>query len=138
MEIGLGLIISASIIYLLLGTIHIALILFTNSFEPRNSELLALNKSTSPIITTQTTLWSGGVGFHLSHSFGLLIFGAFYLAIALESPTLISNSLFFSSALIIAPVVYLFLSIKYWFIIPTIGLALSCIGYMGGLVIVSI
>jgi len=137
MEVGLGLIISASVIYLLLGSIHIGLILLTNSFEPRSSELLALNKTTSPIITDQTTLWAGGVGFHLSHSFGLLIFGAFYLAIALESPALISTSLFFSSALIIAPVAYLLLSIKYWFITPTIGLALSCIGYIAGLVLVS-
>ena len=137
MELGIGLIVAASAIYLLLGIAHVALTLFTNSFDPSDSELLALNKSMSPNITTQTTLWSGGVGFHLSHSLGLIILGAFYLAIALENPEIILTSLVFSLGLIIVPAIYLILSIKYWFITPTIGLALSCIGYIGGLVIAS-
>jgi len=137
MELGIILVIVSSCIYILLGIGHTILTLFTNSFEPRDAELLALNKQTAPNITTQTSLWLGGVGFHLSHSLGFLIFGVLYLTLSIENPDLIRSSAIFSAALLVTPLVYLLLSIRYWFIIPTIGLATSAFGYFLGLVLLN-
>lgn len=133
METGIILILIASLIYLALGSVHALLTLFTRLFEPTNPEVFVLNKSTHPKITSQTTLWWGGVGFHLSHSLGIFIFGLFYFMLATEQPGLISSSLFFSSALVWVPLVYLFLSIRYWFILPTIGFGLSSLCFITGL-----
>ena len=137
MELGIILVIVSSCIYILLGIGHTILTLFTNSFEPRDAELLALNKQTAPNITTQTSLWLGGVGFHLSHSLGFVIFGVLYLTLSIENPELITSSSTFNLGLIIIPLVYLLLSIRYWFIVPTIGIAISALGYFVGLVLLS-
>jgi len=138
MELGLILVIFSSCIYILLGTGHMALTLFTRSFEPKDAELLVVNKQAVTHITDQTTFWSGVVGFHLSHSTGLLMFGILYLTLTIEYPELITSSSIFSSALIIIPLTYLLFSIRYWFIVPTIGFGISVLGYGLGLVLLSI
>jgi len=135
MELGITLVIASSCVFILLGAGHMILTLFTTSFEPRDAELLALNKQVAPKITTQTSLWLGGVGFHISHSLGFLVFGVIYLGLSIESPELISSSAILSLALIVTPLVYLLLSIRYWFIVPTIGIAISCVGYCLGLML---
>jgi len=137
METGINLILLASIVYMVLGGVHAYLTQFTKAMEPAKPEVLELNKSSHSNITTQTTLWSGSIGFHLSHSLGLFIFGLFYFALATDNPELISSSMFFSLAIVLVPILYLFLSIKYWFIVPTIGLGLSCAFFILGLVLIS-
>ena len=132
---GMNLIVTASIIYLVLGLSHIFLTLFTKVFEPIDPEVFALNKSSYGKITSKTSLWNSGIGFHLSHSLGFLIFGSFYISIATENPELILSSDVFGLALIIVPITYLYLSIKYWFILPTIGLTISCVSYILGLIL---
>jgi len=137
METGINLIIVGSSVYMVLGVVHAYLTLFTKAMEPANPEVLALNKSAHSNFTTQTTLWSGGIGFHLSHSLGMFIFGLFYLALATDNPELISSSIFFGLACVLVPLLYLFLSIKYWFILPSIGLGLSCVFFISGLVLIN-
>jgi len=132
METGLLLIKLSSVIYILLGSVHILLTLFTSSFEPRDSDVLALINATSPNISTQTTLWAGGVGFHFSHSLGLIIFGVLYFSLVQEAPFLIYESLVFSYALFVIPSIYLFLSLRYWFVVPSIGFVVSGLGYVMG------
>tara|TARA_R110002072_G_scaffold271474_2_gene431476 strand:- start:12884 stop:13300 length:417 start_codon:yes stop_codon:yes gene_type:complete len=137
MEIGINLIQVACFIYMLLGFVHAFLTLFTKAMEPTSSEVLALNKTSHSFITAKTTLWLGGIGFHLSHSLGLFVFGAFYFALSVEYPEIIWTSKFFSAALIIVPLSYVFLSIKYWFILPSLGLGLASIFCITGLVYIN-
>ena len=68
----------------------------------------------------------------------LLMFGILYLTLTIEYPELITSSSIFSSALIIIPLTYLLFSIRYWFIVPTIGFGISVLGYGLGLVLLSI
>lgn len=138
METGINLILIGCIIYMILGVIHAHLTLFTKAMEPASSEVLEINKSSYSNITKQTTLWLGGVGFHLSHSLGMFVFGLFYFTLASESPELISSSKFFSSIILFVPILYLFLSIKYWFVVPTIGLGLSCVCFVLGLMLINL
>jgi len=134
---GINLIIFASIIFMLLGCGHIFLTLCTNLLEPKDDELLSLNKASYSRITDQTTLWNGGVGFHISHSIGLLFFGLFYLALSIDNAELITSSAIFSILIILIPLVYLFLSIKYWFIAPTVSIGLACFCYVLGLLMLN-
>ena len=137
METGISLIQIACAIYIVLGVAHAFLTLFTKAMNPVNPEVLALNKSNHAFITSKTSLWSGGVGFHLSHSLGLFVFGAFYFTLVDESPELILSSQFFSLALLLVPLTYLSLSLKYWFILPSIGLGLACVLSISGLLYIT-
>jgi len=122
---------------MILGLVHAFLTLFTKAMHPTNPEVLALNKSSHSHITKQTTLWASGIGFHLSHSIGMFIFGLFYFAFANGNPELILSSVIFSTAIVFVPLSYLLLSIKYWFILPTIGIGLACVCFILGLVLIS-
>jgi hypothetical protein len=137
METGINLLLVASIIYMILGVVHAYLTLFTDAMEPTNQEVLELNKTAHSKITKQTTLWSSSIGFHLSHSVGMFVFGLFYFVLANDYSALIASSVFFSLIIVLVPIFYLFLSIKYWFIVPTIGLGLSCVLFVLGTVFVN-
>ncbi len=52
-------------------------------FEPRDPGLLAQLKSGKAGLSQTGNLWNGIKGVHLSHSLGLVLFGAFYTTLAL-------------------------------------------------------
>ena len=126
MDTGIVLIQVGCAIYILLGLVHAYLTLCTNAMEPENPELLALNKASHSRITRQTTLWAGGVGFHLSHSLGMAIFGVIIFAVLGAQPALLISSSVLAFTLLCVPVLYLLMSLKYWFIVPTVGLGIAC------------
>ena len=60
------------------GLAHIYLTSFTRAFAARDAALEEKLKSVSPRISGQTTMWSAGVGFHVSHALGVIFFGLVY------------------------------------------------------------
>lgn len=133
METGILLIQIACAIYMGLGFVHAILTLFTKAMQPSNPEVLALNQSSHAHITSSTSLWLGGVGFHLSHSLGLFVFGAIFFGLSMSAPDIMVGPSFFGIVLIVVPLLYLFLSLKYWFILPSIGLGLACLLCLAGI-----
>jgi len=122
MYLGIG-----SVILIILGIVHGLLVLVTNVFELEDPHLLSKMKVSVPKITKSTNMWRGGVGFHLSHSLGLVVTGslAWYIGhqFLVNSHSLTLIHVF----LLIVSVIYLILSIRYWFILPTIGFSISTI-----------
>jgi hypothetical protein len=67
-------VLSASIIFTLGGT-HLVYTFWGPNLTPRDPALQISMSETSPVITKETTMWRGWVGFNASHSMGLILFG---------------------------------------------------------------
>lgn len=112
------LLITGCSVFVVLGFGHAALMVFTNKFEPRDPDLLERLKSGKTSLSKSGNLWRGIKGFHLSHSFGMAIFGAFYITLAVENNSYLKSSSALNVGLFLVPVVYVFLAHRYWFSVP--------------------
>ena len=119
-----------SLILSVLGIAHAGLALLSRAFEPRNKTLLKLMKTESPIITNSTTIWSGSIGFHLSHSLGLFATGFIGAYLGLSDFNIVHESAVLKIFFVSISISYLALSIKYWFILPTIGFMVTTLFYI--------
>lgn len=126
--------ISAGII-MLLGGAHLALTFVGDKFHPRDAELLARLKTTSPVLTRQTTVWKAWIGFNASHSMGAILFGAVFGYLALRQPDILFHSRFLGLLGLITLAAYLALAKRYWFARPLQGVSLAMVAYIAGFVL---
>ena len=127
-------IISAAII-LLLGLVHLAYTYFGNKLHPRDSVLLAQLKDSVPVITRQTTMWKGWIGFNASHSLGAILFGVMFAYLAWTQPALLLHSWVLGCTGLITLTAYLTMAKLYWFSQPFQGIALALLFYVAGFVV---
>ncbi|HAT41529.1 MAG TPA: hypothetical protein DCS87_07335 [Rheinheimera sp.] len=113
-----------------LGVVHGYLTFFSHVFAPRDVELAQAMLRVSPRISSATTMWRAGQGFHASHSLGALLFALIYGYLSLQQPAL----LFASVALQLIGAVYLLclalLAFRYWFKVPQRGVVLATVCYL--------
>jgi len=69
---------SSAVILLYLGSLHLAYTLLTHKFSPTEGQLETSMKQVAPRISGEMTMWKGWMGFNVSHSMGLLLFGLIY------------------------------------------------------------
>ena len=119
---------SASII-LVLGMLHLVYTFTGVKLHPRDRELRARMEAVSPVLTKETTMWKGWVGFNASHSFGAILFGLVYGYLAVAQPALLFGSAFLASVGGLFLLGYLILGKRYWFRIPFGGIVLASICY---------
>ncbi|MGH6628359.1 MAG: LIC_13387 family protein [Nevskiales bacterium] len=119
------LLILGCLIVVVMGSVHALWTLFTDKFEPREPELLARMKQISPKLTRRLTMWDAWVGFNLSHSLGVILFGLFYIVLALENYAYLRSSVVLNILLVAVPLVFLALALKYWFYAPRNGIILA-------------
>ena len=127
------LILASALIVFLLGSVHMAYTYFTGKFDPRDPELKARLEAVSPVITRQTTFWRAGIGFHASHSAGVMFFGVLYAWLAIVQPVLLFQSPFLAGLGLLLLVHWLVLARLYWFSIPFRGIALALVLYVSGM-----
>src|SRR5215469_5209651 len=84
---------SAAII-LFLGSVHLAYTMFTQKFSPTDGQLEIAMKHTGVVISGQTTMWNAWIGFHFSHSIGLILFGLMYGYLVIYRWELLDRSYF--------------------------------------------
>jgi len=130
-------IIGASI-FGILGFLHLIFTFFTNNFNPYNSAVTKAMKSSSPLLTKETTIWRAWVGFNASHSLGMLFFSAIYIPLALSHMQFIANNSWFAVLPSIVGISYLLLAKNYWFKIPFFGILLSTVCFLGAFVLINI
>jgi hypothetical protein len=116
----------------LLGLGHLLLTYFGPKLLPRDLSLRDAMEQVSPVITTQTTIWRAWLGFNVSHSMGLLLFGLFYGYLALAHSDLLFQSVFLQLVGGCILVGYVVLAKLYWFSSPLIGTSLALIFYLVG------
>lgn len=77
------------------------------------------------VASPQSNLWRAWLGFNLSHSLGMLVFGAALAALAREHFSLFAHSLALQGAAVAIAASYLAISSRFWFWVPTSGFALA-------------
>ncbi len=131
-SISRGLLIAGAAIFLLLGTAHGLMSLLDlrkpRFFTPPDPSLRLAMQQASARLHPHINLWNAWMGFNLSHSLGVMMFGAALLDVGVLHPLVFTRSILLQ---LLAPTVaglYLLLSMRFWFYKPTIGcaLALAC------------
>ena len=125
------LLIIGSLIFGTLGSIHLFYTFFTHKFDPRDIEVKYAMESTSPRLTQETSIWQGLIGFNASHSIGAILIALFFIPLAVMHNEVIESSLWFSILPAGIGVSYLILAVKYWFKVPTIGISLATLCFLG-------
>jgi len=116
-----------SIIIVILGSIHLYYTFFTNKFFSRNEKMTEEMKSSSPILTKETTMWNAWIGFNASHSSGAIFIGIINFYLAIQYFTVLQSDNFFFLFNILTIGFYVWLARKYWFKIPFAGLLMTLI-----------
>jgi hypothetical protein len=129
--------ISAGIIFLL-GLVHLAYTYFDDKLHPRDPDLLARLKTTSPVISRQTSMWKAWIGFNASHSLGAVLFGVIFGYLAIQQPMLLFHSYFLGFTGLIALGAYLAMAKLYWFTRPLQGISLAFLFYIAGFFLANI
>lgn len=123
------LIIAAASVFLLLGLGHGILTLMDlkdpKTFTPRDPELRKAMQQSSIRLHRTINLWDAWLGFNLTHSLGLVLFGAAYVHVGVFEPTAFARSPLLQACAVGVSAIYLVLSIRFFFSRPVIGSAIA-------------
>lgn len=123
------LITASALIVLTLGALHLLFTYRGKRFHPRDAGLEVRMKEVSPWVSSETTMWRAGVGFHASHSLGALLFGLVFAYLAHEASGLLYRSPFLLALGALFLAAWVWLAWRYWFRIPLGGLTIAATCY---------
>ena len=129
------LIATSSTIALFLGLLHLYLTFFTRAFAARDVALEEMLKSVSARISDQMTMGRAWVGFHATHSLGIIFFGLVYGYLALAAHDFLIRSPFLVVLGALVLFAYVVLAKLYFFHRPLVGVALALAFYVAGVVV---
>ena len=124
---------SASIV-LTFGVLHLVYTFWGPKLTPRDPALQVSMSQISPVITKETTMWRGFVGFSASHSMGLILFGLIYGFLAIAHSRLLFQSPFLLIVGLAMLGGYFALAKVYFFSRPFIGVSISLACYVASIV----
>jgi hypothetical protein len=119
-------------IFILLGVIHTIYTLQDldepRNFTPPDKELRHAMQKSAVALNPAINLWKAWLGFHFSHSLGLLMFGGAALYISVFHPSVFLQSRLLQLFFVLIPMIYLALSLKFWFVSPAVfcGISMAC------------
>jgi hypothetical protein len=90
------------------------------SFTPTHENVRHAMAGSRLRLAPQTTMWNAWVGFNLSHSLGLLVFGTFCGALALRDFGIVAGSPVLRFGAVGVGAIYLVLALRFWFWVPAI------------------
>jgi hypothetical protein len=117
--------IAGSLIFVILGTLHLGYTFFTDKFSSRNETVIHEMKNSFPKLTKETTIWKAWMGFNASHSAGAIFIGLVNIILAGQYFSVLNNSLLLHILNIITVLFYAWLGKKYWFKIPFTGILIT-------------
>ncbi len=126
------LVIVGSGIFVLLGAAHGLLTLRDLGdpvvFTPRDATLRTAMQQSTIALHPDINLWRAWMGFNLSHSLGLVMFGGAFLYLGVFRLPWFSQSWLLQACSILVSAAYLLMSLKFFFSTPAIGsgIAMAC------------
>ena len=118
-------------IFLLLGLGHGALTLVDvrrpRWFTPTQAGVREAMQSSSIELNPRANLWRAWLGFNLSHSLGLILFGGGYLTVAAWYFDAYADIAILQVLAIVVAAIYLVLSLLFWFRDPAIASAIGAL-----------
>lgn len=83
------------------------------------------------LLTRRTDLWLTWVGFNLSHSLGVVLFGVLVLLIGRSPASFAAQAPVFVPCAVVVSALYTVLAARYWFRTPLIGCTLALLLFVG-------
>ncbi len=122
-------VVSSSII-LTLGVVHLVYTFWGPKLVPRERALQISMSQISPVITKETTMWRCWVGFNVSHSMGLILFGLVFGFLAVAHGKLLFQSRFLLVVGLAMLGGLVVLCKIYFFSVPFAGVSISLACYV--------
>ena len=126
--------VSAAIVFAL-GALHLFHTYRGPLLHPRDEGVKDAMERSTLRITRETTVWRAYVGFNVTHSLGLMLFGAIYLWLALVVPGLLFGSLFLQFLGLAMLAACTVLARRYFFSVPFRAIVLATALYVAGLLV---
>ena len=120
---------SASIICTL-GIVHLVYTFWGPKLKPRDRALQISMSQVSPVITKETTMWRCWVGFNVSHSMGLILFGLVFGFLAVAHSQILFQSPFLLVVGLAMLAGFVVLCKIYFFSVPFAGVSVSLACYI--------
>ena len=125
-------VLSASILFTL-GVVHLVYTFWGPKLTPRDPALQVSMSQISPVITKETTMWRAWVGFNVSHSMGLILFGLVFGFLTLAHGQLLFRSPFLLVVGLAFLVGFVVLCKFYFFRVPLMGISISLACYVASI-----
>jgi hypothetical protein len=125
-------------IFGVLGGLHLAYTFFSHKLLPRDPAVIDAMKSTSPVLTRQTTVWDAWIGFNASHSLGAILFAVFYILLGVQHPQVLVQSTSFAVLGVATGAAYLWLAHAYWFRVPFLSIAIATACFIGAFALLAL
>jgi hypothetical protein len=90
------------------------------SFTPIDENVRRAMAESRLRLAPQTTMWNAWVGFNLSHSLGLVMFGTVCAELALRDFGTVAESPFLRFGSVVVGLIYLLLALRFWFWVPVV------------------
>jgi len=123
------LLIAGAVVFIVLGLAHAALTPQTTGeakgLSPRDPATREAMARDTLLLTHRTSLWLAWVGFNLSHSLGLVIFGVVTVLIGRSSASFEGQARLFLPLAVLVCLSYVALGLLYWFRTPLAGILLA-------------
>ena len=128
------LVVMAAYVFLLMGVVHGALtfrdLKHPRAFTPRDAALRPGLEPSGLARPPAINLWDAWLGFSLTHSLGLVLFGGGYLCVGIFEPQVFAQSCVLQSTAVLVSALYLVVSLRVFFARPALGCALGLCGFM--------
>ena len=121
-------------ITLYFGSVHLEITFFADQLTPVDGQLETAMKHVAAHISSETTMWKTWVGFNVSHSMGLMLFGLIYGYLTLYRWDVLQKSYFLAGLGLVVLVSYVVLARVFWFSDPFIGASVATLLYVAGFV----
>lgn len=123
------LLIIGGLLFVAMGLVHgvaaLADVLRPTQFTPVDDRVrLAMQSTNVRFLRARTSIWNAWLGFNLSHSLGLLVFGAAAIGLGLGVDGPAPSRLLLAAPVAIS-LVYLVLALRFWFWAPAVLFALA-------------
>src|SRR2546428_2178879 len=126
-----ALVLVGSALFSVLGLAHGLLALrdlrTPRAFTPTDDRVRPAMVAARLRLAPQTTIWDAWLGFNLSHSLGLVVFGAVLTWLGLRDFDLVANSAFLTGGSIVVAVLYFVMAVRFWFWLPAIVSAIGAV-----------
>jgi hypothetical protein len=102
----------------------------SKGLSPRDPAYRRTMGEQTVLLTRRTNLWLTWVGFNLSHSLGVALFGVVVLLVARSSAAFEANWPTFVPLAIVVSGLYLAIGVRFWFRTPIVGILVSIVCFV--------
>lgn len=128
------LIVVSAYVFLLMGVAHAVLTLrdlkHPRAFTPRDASLRLGMQQSSIALHPTINLWNAWLGFNMTHSLGLGLFGGGFLYVGIMEPQAFEAAWLLQATALMVSAVYLVVSLRFFFAKPAVGSAIGFVGFL--------